>query len=234
MQTAATSTEIYSLLFTLNPETNTNGLVFIEIETRKPITGFFNSINWTAGSYFIKAENDPSCGTNFIITGTSELISELNALHNNTANLGAYTEDVMPKVHFNTGSYLDIYVPKNARIPISSWINFDEGDPTSNYNPTTRVFTILIAGYYLVSGHKDWLSAAIASYVTLVINKNGAFVAESYQNIVFNQNVSGNGILIERSFLAGDKITAAAYQSTNNKMRLFIHNSNFSIHLIHN
>lgn len=66
---------------TQTPTTNLNGLASIEIGMGTIIIGTFSTIDWTNGPYFIKAETDPSGGTNYSITGTSELLSVPYALY---------------------------------------------------------------------------------------------------------------------------------------------------------
>ena len=79
LQGSATGTVVYSE--TQTPATNANGLVSIEIGGG---TGF-STINWANGPYFIKTETDPLGGTNYTITGTSQLLSVPYALHAKTA-----------------------------------------------------------------------------------------------------------------------------------------------------
>jgi len=76
---SATGTLVYSE--TQMPTTNGNGLVSIEIGSGEG----FDTIDWTAGPYFIKTETDPTGGTNYTITGTSQLLSVPYALHAKTA-----------------------------------------------------------------------------------------------------------------------------------------------------
>ena len=73
LQGTATGTIAYSE--TQNASTNVNGLVSLEIGAGTVITGIFAGINWATGPYFIKTETDPVGGTNYSITGTSELMS---------------------------------------------------------------------------------------------------------------------------------------------------------------
>ena len=75
---------------TQTPTTNANGLISIEIGGG---TGF-NTIDWANGPYFIKTETDPTGGTNYTITGTSQLLSVPYALHSKTAETvtGGITE----------------------------------------------------------------------------------------------------------------------------------------------
>ena len=60
---------------TQTPTTNANGLISIEIGSGTPVNGTMTAINWANGPYFIKTETDPTGGTNYTITGTSQLLS---------------------------------------------------------------------------------------------------------------------------------------------------------------
>ena len=64
--------------------TNANGLVSVEIGTGTT-SDDFSTIDWTDGPYFIKTETDPTGGTSYTITGTSQLLSVPYALHAKTA-----------------------------------------------------------------------------------------------------------------------------------------------------
>ena len=70
---------------TQTPNTNNNGLVSIEIGSGTVVNGTFNTIDWSSGPYFIKTETDPTGGTSYTITGTSQLMSVPYALHAKTA-----------------------------------------------------------------------------------------------------------------------------------------------------
>jgi len=71
---------------THGPSTNSNGLVIIEIGSGTAVSGIFNSIDWGNGPYFIKTETDPTGGTSYTITGTSQLLSVPYALRANIAD----------------------------------------------------------------------------------------------------------------------------------------------------
>ena len=88
LQTTATGTAVY--VETQTPTTNINGLVTLEIGTGSVVSGDFTTIDWSADSYFIKTETDPTGGTSYTITGTSQLLSVPYALHAKTA--GSVTE----------------------------------------------------------------------------------------------------------------------------------------------
>lgn len=82
LQTTATGTAVY--VETQRPTTNVNGLVSLEIGTGTT-TDDFSTIDWSTGPYFIKIETDPEGGSDYTITGTSQLLSVPYALYAKTA-----------------------------------------------------------------------------------------------------------------------------------------------------
>lgn len=66
---------------TQNATTNANGLVSIKIGEGKIQSGSFDLIDWGNNSYFIKTQTDLTGGTNYSITGVSELMSVPYALY---------------------------------------------------------------------------------------------------------------------------------------------------------
>ena len=87
-QGSASGTVVYTQ--TQTPTTNANGLVSIEIGGGEG----FNTIDWSAGPYFIETKTDPTGGTNYTITGTSQLLSVPYSLHAKSAETvsGGITE----------------------------------------------------------------------------------------------------------------------------------------------
>jgi hypothetical protein len=83
LQGSSSGTAVY--VETQTPTTNSNGLVTIEIGSGTTVTGSFAGIDWSAGTYFIKTETDPTGGTAYTITGTSQLLSAPYALFSKTA-----------------------------------------------------------------------------------------------------------------------------------------------------
>jgi uncharacterized protein (TIGR02145 family) len=82
----ATGNAVYTE--TQTPTTNANGLIAIEIGTGTKINGNFTIIDWANGPYFVKTETDPNGGSNYTLTGTSQLLSVPYALHAKTASNG--------------------------------------------------------------------------------------------------------------------------------------------------
>ena len=79
LQGSSTGTAVY--VETQHPTTNANGLVSLSIGSGSVISGSFSQINWAAGPYFIKTETDLSGGSNYSITGVSQLMSVPFALY---------------------------------------------------------------------------------------------------------------------------------------------------------
>ena len=83
---------------THTPTSNTNGLVSLEIGLGTAISGDFTTIDWSTGLYFITIETDPTGGTAYTITGTSQLLSVPYALYAKTSGSS------MPGPQGDTGS----------------------------------------------------------------------------------------------------------------------------------
>ena len=82
LQTTITGTAVYTE--TQTKTTNTNGLLSLEIGTGTS-SDDFSAIDWSAGPYFIKTATDPSGGTSYSITGTSQLMSVPFAMYAKTS-----------------------------------------------------------------------------------------------------------------------------------------------------
>jgi hypothetical protein len=68
------------------PISNANGLVSMEVGSGTVVNGNFSTIDWSNGPYFIKSDFDPTGGTNYTISNTTQLLSVPYALHANTAD----------------------------------------------------------------------------------------------------------------------------------------------------
>lgn len=75
LRLSATGNEVYTEM--QSPSSNENGLICVEIGGG---TGF-DTISWNNGPFFLKTETDPTGGTNYTITGTSQLLSTPYSLY---------------------------------------------------------------------------------------------------------------------------------------------------------
>jgi uncharacterized protein (TIGR02145 family) len=78
LQGSETGAVVYSETHT--GTTNASGLVTLQVGGGTVVSGSIASINWANGPYFIKTETDPNGGSNFSITGSSQLLSVPYAL----------------------------------------------------------------------------------------------------------------------------------------------------------
>ena len=107
LQNSSDGDEVYAEMHTAT--TNANGLVTLEIGGGTPVTGTFAAIDWSTGTYFIKTETDPSGGTNYTITGVSQILSVPYALHSKTAKTADYN-DLLNKPELFSGDYNDLLI----------------------------------------------------------------------------------------------------------------------------
>ncbi|MEM6684305.1 MAG: hypothetical protein AAF617_00805 [Bacteroidota bacterium] len=160
LQTNATGTAVYTETHTAS--TNTNGLVTIMIGGGTT-SDDFSTIDWSTGPYFIKTETDITGGTNYTITGTSQLVSVPYALHAKTAS----------SISSQNNEVSDIQVSSTNIVPVSNYLVFDAFDAIVYvYNSTTGV----------------WSSQTINPSVsqTSVLSSNGNFlVFDDFDNIVY-------------------------------------------------
>lgn len=66
---------------TQTPTTNSNGLASFDIGTGTPLLGAFSSIPWSGGSMFLKLEIDPTGGSSYSVSNTTEITSVPYALY---------------------------------------------------------------------------------------------------------------------------------------------------------
>lgn len=115
LQGSENGTPVY--VETQTPTSNANGLVSIEIGGGNIVFGSMGGINWASGAYFIKTETDPSGGTNYTITGTSQLMSVPFALYaassGNLATTGANVGDMQ---YWNGTSWTNIPIGKPGQV----------------------------------------------------------------------------------------------------------------------
>ncbi len=137
---------------TQSPTTNDNGLISIEVGAGSVVSGDFGTIDWGSGPYYIKTETDPTGGTTYTITGTSQLLSVPYALHAKTANetdpvfdtsvaAGITSSDIT-----NWNNKLSDYTETQTLADVISLGNSANGqiknvtDPTDNQDAATKAY----------------------------------------------------------------------------------------------
>jgi hypothetical protein len=77
-----TGSSVYTETF--NATTTSLGLLNLQVGKGTPVSGNFATINWSSNSFYLKVEIDPSGGTNYLVMGTTQLLSVPYALHAKT------------------------------------------------------------------------------------------------------------------------------------------------------
>jgi len=205
LQGSATGTTIY--VENQTPTTNANGLVSIEIG------GYpgFDAINWASGMYFIKTETDPTGGTNYTITGTSQLLSVPYALYANTAKngfSGKYTDLVNKPTFTDSISKYSVLLTGNQTIAGNKTFNSDVTingitvglGKSSKYTNTANGIDAL---YYNTTGGGNTANGNDALYYNTTGNNNTAIgssagPAYSYSNLN-NTTALGDNTVVTNS-----------------------------------
>lgn len=66
---------------THNVNSNENGLISLVIGQGNPLMGSLSTIDWANGPFYLKTETDPAGGSNYTVSGTSQLQSVPYALY---------------------------------------------------------------------------------------------------------------------------------------------------------
>ena len=127
LQGSSSGTAVY--VETQTPTTNANGLVSIEIGAGTIVSGDFTTIDWANGPYFIKTETDPTGGTSYTITGTSQLLSVPYALHAKTAESVSGTITETDPVFTAWDKTTGISITESQISDLDHFTTADETDP---------------------------------------------------------------------------------------------------------
>jgi hypothetical protein len=128
-----------------------------EIGSGSIVSGSLIAINWAATSYFIKTETDPSGGTDYNISGTSQILAVPYAMYAEKAGngfSGNYSDLIDKPLLFN-GTWLSLSgKPTFATVATSGSFSDLSNKPTT------------IAGYGITNAF-DGLYASLAGKPTL-------------------------------------------------------------------
>ena len=244
LQGSAAGTAVY--VETQTPTTNANGLVSIQIGTGAATTGTFASINWAAGSYFIKTETDPAGGTNYTITGTQQMISVPYALYAEKAGAAANTWSQTG----NSGSVDGTnFIGTTDNVPLNIRVNNEKAgriDPTlgnsfwgyQTGNANTSGGGNTAIGYRSLSANTTAFCNTAIGAVALLNNTTGSSnTANGYLTLYSNTRGSKNtaaGVEALYSNTEGFDNTANGYGALHNNTTGFLNTANGSAALSNN
>lgn len=109
-----------------------------------------------------------------------------------------------------------------ANVTVTGWtLSFDRVG--ANFNPTTGIFTVAVAGIYCVTAALEFAATAAAGVnVTVKIAKNGGAVYNSSRSVNAGGTESNPGVQVTGllSCVVGDTISVLAFQSSGGALSL--------------
>jgi hypothetical protein len=154
LQGSATGIPVY--VETQTPVSNANGLVTLEIGGGTIVSGTFAGIDWSNGTYFIKTETDPTGGTNYTITGVSQILSVPYAFYAKTAKTADYNDLTNKPVLFD-GTWLSLTGKP------TTLVGYGIQDGMSTSHVANGITSSMITNWNAAYG---WGNHATAGYVT--------------------------------------------------------------------
>ena len=225
LQSNITGTVVYAETHTV--DTNLNGLVSLEIG-RGSTSDNFSTIDWSAGPYFIKTETDPTGGSSYTITGTSQLMSVPFALYANTSGSSQINATNIAKnktaIELNTAKvgYTETLVSANADVVANTaktGITSDQADAivanTAKTGITTdqaNAITANTAKTSMVLG--TTASTALAGNTTTITSDQASAILANtgkITNATHTGDVTGDKALT----IANDAVTSAKIKDAN-------------------
>ncbi len=158
LQGSITGTSVYSEIHTAL--TDANGILNLAIGAGTPAAGTFSVIEWGTGSYFVQVEMDVTGGTNYILMGTSQLLSVPYALYSGGVNISKNNRPMdlfigddgvvyaKPKIVFEkpfgqTPSVTDASGNTYGTVKIGTQVWMTENLRTTTYNDGTQIPSVV-------------------------------------------------------------------------------------------
>jgi hypothetical protein len=185
LETTAEGNAVY--VETHIPTTNANSLVTIEIGTGTVVSGDFSAVVWATNSFFTKTQIDPTGGTSYTITGTSELLSVPYALYAKTLGSGVTDLNALSDVLLENNSMYIGTKPATA-LDAPKW-NLAIGNGALRLNTSGSRNTAV--GYYTLSTNTLGIENTAIGGSALFNNDDGEKNTAS-GNYALYENTSGS------------------------------------------
>lgn len=204
LQGSASGTAAY--IETQTATTNINGLVTIEIGGGTVVTGAFNLVDWANGPYYVKTETDLNGGTNYTISGTSQLLSVPYALHSKTVYSFDYNS-LTNKPTLFSGDYADL---TNKPTLFSGSYTDLTNKPTlfsGSYTDLTNKPTLFDGKWTSLTGKPTFATVATTGSYTDLIN-----IPAVPSNVI--PRIAMKGQKLSVTFSGGDNLTFSQSSSS--------------------
>jgi hypothetical protein len=211
LNTSATGIVVYTE--TQVKTTNAQGLFNLIIGQGTPVTGTLSGVNWNNGLKFLKVEMDVYGGTNYVLIGTTQLLSVPYAMAAGslaTSATGNTLADQINESKFANFAFIDYTANKvnvyNARNGSwSSQIFSADGSPAITENSGNFRFIDYTANKIYIFSAKtgSWSNQSFSadSSPTLITSGNNVAFIDYTANKVYAYN-STTGIWLSQSFTA--------------------------------
>jgi len=179
LDNSATGTNLFTEthLKTTNPQ----GLFNLIIGQGTVVSGTFTTINWGTNSKFLKVEMDAAGGTNYVLVGTTQLLSVPYALRAETVStIPATALSGIGTGSLKSGSF--VVIDGNAARGFSNGVwsnqNLTNFLPTSSVVNSNGNFVIIDGNTAKGFSNGVWSTQNLTNFLstTSVINSNGNFV----------------------------------------------------------
>ncbi len=125
------------------------------------MTGSFSSIDWSNGPYFLKIETDLTGGTNYSISGTSQLLSVPYALHAATAGSVNETD---PLFGSSIAAGISGADTANWNHDLVDDADADPGNEIQTLSYSSDTLSISNGNFVLLPQDQDWTKSGSAVY----------------------------------------------------------------------
>lgn len=213
LQGTSTGNSVYTEIYNPNPATNASGLVSIEIGGGIPLSGTFASINWSMGPYFIKTETDPTGGTTYSITGTSQLLSVPYALHAKTAESVAAGTVAGQMQYWNGSAWVNIAPGKeNQSLKLKNGVP-TWSDENINYLAIGDYYQGGTIAYFLMPGDPGYDASTKHGLIAATTDQSTALPWHNGNNIVTGAVATaiGTGLANTNTIIAVQGATSINY-----------------------
>lgn len=179
LDNTATGTVLYSETHT--KMTNPQGLFNLVIGLGTPVTGTFAAINWGTNSKYFKVELDAAGGTNYVLTGTTQLLSVPYAMYAaSTASIPAAALNGLSVNTFKSSSFVIASGTTVKGLYNGVWSTQTFPDYVEGSNIIESKGNFVIASGTTVKGFANgvWSTQTFPDYVEpeTIFGENGSFV----------------------------------------------------------
>lgn len=198
LDTSATGTALY--VETQLKTTNAQGLFNLIIGQGTVVSGVFATINWGTNSKFLKVEMDVTGGTNYVVVGTTQLLSVPYAMHAASVASIAGNSSINDDIVENKSSTLafDDYTANK----IFAYSGNTASWSSQSYNGSTSVTFVDSNGNIFFDDYTDnkiyayngktgsWSSQAYngSTSITLNTNNGNVYFDDYTANVIFSYN----------------------------------------------